>query len=702
MVQVSPALVCLTLALLFGLCSNSDAGETVLFGFDKGFDFAKVPATDVKVSEAKREGGSALKIESFHHQDWPGVTLKAPQGKWDLSPFEHLALDAKNVGVNEVTLCCRVDNPGADGIRNCVTGHLTLKPGESGTMTVELKRRAASAARGKLFGMRGYPDGAGADQPTIDPDNVTQLLIFVPKPKEDHAFEVANIRVGGSYVPPPVKPEEKAFFPLIDTFGQYVHKDWPGKTHSLDELKARLAAERKELDEKPGPAEWDKWGGWAAGPALNATGFFRVEKHQGKWWLVDPDGKLFWSHGTDCVRENDTTPIEGREAWWQDFPGARPEFAEFLSDGYALHGHYRGRTVKAYSFSLANLKRKYGGDWKPRIADMAHRRLRSWGMNTIANWSDPAVYLMRRTPYTGTVHFGGKLLEGSEGYWGTFRDVFDPSFRDAIRKAMAAQVGKAAGDPWCLGFFVDNEIAWGDEVSLALAALQSPPEQAAKKAFLDDLKAKYGTIEKLNAAWGTSHASWDALLQHRDPPDKAKARDDLTAFYTRTADTYFKTIRDAVKEVAPNQLYLGCRFAWVNDRAADAAGRYCDVVSYNRYERSVARFRYPGKADVPLIIGEFHFGALDRGMFHTGLVPVQDQAERAKVYRDYVQGALRHPQFVGTHWFKYSDEPTTGRVYDEENYQIGLVDCCDTPYPETIEALREVGYGMYRYRLDAK
>jgi hypothetical protein len=263
---------------------------------------------------------------------------------------------------------------------------------------------------------------------------------------------------------------------------------------------------------------------------------------------------------------------------------------------------------------------------------------------------------------------------------------------------MASAVGKAAADPWCVGFFVDNELSWGDDASLAVAALASPPEQAAKKVFLDDLKAKYSTIEKLNEAWGTKHASWDALLNSREAPDKKKAREDLVAFYRKTAETYFRTVREAVKEVAPSNLYLGCRFAWVNDVAAEAAAKYCDVVSYNRYERSVAAFKFPGKADVPLIIGEFHFGALDRGMFHTGLVAVPTQAERAKAYKSYVTGALRHPNFVGTGWFKYMDESTTGRYFDEENYQIGFLDIVDTPYPETVEACREVGAAMYETR----
>jgi agarase len=70
----------------------------------------------------------------------------------------------------------------------------------------------------------------------------------------------------------------------------------------------------------------------------------------------------------------------------------------------------------------------------------------------------------------------------------------------------------------------------------------------------------------------------------------------------------------------------------------------------------------------------------------------------SQAYKDYVLDALRHPQFVGTHWFQWQDEPTTGRVYDEENYQIGLVDVADTPYAETIEAVREVGRAMYDIR----
>ncbi|MEE8450757.1 MAG: beta-galactosidase, partial [Thermoguttaceae bacterium] len=265
---------------------------------------------------------------------------------------------------------------------------------------------------------------------------------------------------------------------------------------------------------------------------------------------------------------------------------------------------------------------------------------------------------------------------------------------------LAAEKGKAAGDPWCIGYFIGNELSWGNETSLAAAALASPPDQAAKRVFLDDLKKKYETIERLNEAWATEHASWDALRQSTAVPDTKRAHDDLVAFYTKTAEQYFKSCREAVKQVDAEGLYLGCRFAWVNDRAVRAAAKYCDVVSVNRYAYSVADFRLPEGVDKPVVIGEFHFGALDRGMFHTGLRPVENQQKRAEAYESYVTGALDNRLIVGTHWFQFGEQATTGRG-DGENYQIGLLDICDTPYEETIAAVRKIGYDMYRRRLQS-
>lgn len=65
-----------------------------------------------------------------------------------------------------------------------------------------------------------------------------------------------------------------------------------------------------------------------------------------------------------------------------------------------------------------------------------------------------------------------------------------------------------------------------------------------------------------------------------------------------------------------------------------------------------------------------------------------------QAYEDYVRSALEHPNFIGTHWHQFSDQATTGR-FDGENFQVGFTDCCDTPYYETIDHIRKVGYDLY-------
>ena len=679
--------------LLPTFCAAGQGQPAVLFDFADGFDVGSVGASDAEVTLS---AGRSLRIETGHEKQWPGITLKAPAGKWDLSKYEYVAVDVKNVVDGPVTVSCRVDNPDADGARNCITGSISLAGRQTGTLIVRMLPTAWRLSEPlELIGMRAAP----SYYDKVDPGNITQLLVFVTKPSVDHAFEIGNIRAGGRVN----LLDAKTFLPFIDEFGQYIHADWPGKTHSFTELVAHGKAEQQDLAAHPGPVGRNKYGGWAKGPRLKATGFFHVQKYKDKWWLVDPEGRLFWSHGIDCVRSPNATPITDREHYYSDLPKPGSTLEQFYGGGsWAPHGYYKDHSpYKTYDFSRANFLRKYGGDWAETFAEITHRRLKSWGMNTIANWSQSDIYLMRKTPYVCTISPNSRRLEGSKGYWGKFYDVFDPSFRETMRERLAAEKGKTIDDPWCIGYFVDNELAWGDEVSLAVAALVSPAEQPAKRAFLENLKAKYGTIEKLNAAWSTKHATWQALMESRQAPDKKKARADLTAFYTVTAETYFRTIREEIKRAAPGQLYLGCRFAWVNDLAARAATKFCDIVSYNRYSYSVERHSLPDGIDMPTIIGEFHFGALDRGMFHTGLKKTTDQQDRADKYRSYVRGALRNPQIVGTHWFQYKDQATTGRG-DGENYQIGFIDICDKPYPEILQAAREVGYRLYEYRLEGE
>jgi len=628
-----------------------------------------------------------------------------PSGRWDLSAWQAVVVTACNDGPKGAILMLRVDDrPRDPGTWTVNTGWTWLEPGQTAELRVRLIRRMPPGIA--LFGMRTGPGLTSDDPEAVDPAAVTRIEVFA-EPGTPGIFDLGSVRATGSAH---ILPRPDRFFPFVDEFGQYVHLEWPGKTHAEADLVRRRRDESAALASSPGPAAWDRFGGWAAGPQLEATGWFRTERAGGAWWLVDPDGRLYFAHGIAVVDWRNGTPVQERDGWFRGFPGREDGFKEFLGEsGPAVRGHYKDAArVRWFDFWRANLKRKYGEGWRAEAAGVAHRRLRNWGFNSIGAWSARDVCALRRTPYAATISLhGAKTLEGHEGFWHPFWDVFDPSFRETVRGRMAGQAGSTAGDSWCVGYFVDNELSWDDDTALALVTLACPRGQPAKRVLVEGLKERYGAIGRLNETWKASYRSWEALLDSRKVPasltgtGRDGARDDLEAFVRRTADTYFRTIREEVKAVAPHQLYLGCRFAWYGDVAVRAAAAHCDVLSFNFYRRSVSGVELPKGVDAPVLSGEFHFGALDRGQFDPGMVEVSDQAERARAYREYVEGALRHPLFVGTTWFQYMDQPLTGRPLDGEPAAVGFVDICDTPYPEMVAASRDVGERLYRVRREA-
>ena len=679
--------------------SSQIFADQVLFDFEKT-DVSKIQAKDVDLKSIRLNGSLALQLATGTNDNWPGITLPAPQGHWDLSKFKALEIDVSNTGSNQVHVNCRVDNPGADGTNHCNNGGIDLMPGKSGTIKVTFNRAPEKYKNIKIIGMRGTPFAMRAANPSsFYPENTTALVIFVGRPDEKHRFAIDNIRATGIHTTLDYPTDPKDFFPMIDKFGQFVHKDWPGKIKSDADIKENVRKEKTDLKNNPGPQNRSKYGGWKTGEPLKATGFFRVEKVDGKWWFVDPDGYLFWSHGIDCVNTWSATPVSDREHYYADLPGDDSPLKKYYGKGsWAPHGYYKDHLpFRTYDFFSANLHRKFGADFAKTYYPLVHGRLKSWGINTIANWSSQDIYLLRKTPYVGTIHFSPPVIEGSEGYWTKFPDPFAPEFRSKLKASLKQKKDKTANDPWCIGYFVQNELDWKSAESLALSTLTSAAKQPAKQVFIKALKKKYTSIRKLNSIWGSNYSTWDELSGSKEKINNANALEDLHAFTTQFAEQYFRVIRDELKVIAPNQLYFGCRFSNFNDLAVRAAAKYCDVVSFNRYRYSVDDLQLPKGEDKPMIIGEFHFGALDRGMFHTGLKQADSQEHRAQLYKEYVTGALRHKNIVGTHWFQYANQATTGRG-DGENYQIGFVDICDTPNDEIISASREIGRRMYNIR----
>ena len=561
-----------------------------------------------------------------------------------------------------------------------------LEPHETKVVTATHTRKCCALTRGsqEIDGMLGYDsknffhnfDTSGA---------IDYYVVFCDRQEEPARFDVRLIRADGGR-PGFTLNVDDGFFPFVDEFGQFAHADWPGKVHSLEELKAGSEAEDKALGaepESPIPGA-DRFGGWGDGPQLEATGMFRTEKWNGRWWLVDPDGHIFFSLGCNYVRLQGRTPVLRRERFFSWLPGRDdPLFADCWKDGklnWLGDSLYKGvETVPQFDFAMANQKRLYGADWKETFIDRQHRRMRSWGFTSMGNWSDPEIMAASRTPYVDNFNLDGvRKIEGDKrGVWRKFPDVFAPDFASNVAAcALQTRTPKSRTDPWCIGWFVENELHWGRNGrtdDMIEAVVGSPDDQPAKVEYLRRLRAAHGpdaTFESATAA-------------------------DREAFAAEIAERYFSTVKAAIEQVAPGRLYLGCRFHNSYPAALRAAAKYCDVVSFNCYKDLPENPSFPADAvDKPTIVGEFHFGSLDRGSLHAGLVPCRDMADRVEHYKAYVRAALKDRNLVGVHWFFWCDMPLTGWM-DGEDFMTGVLTVTDTPHPEMVEATRELARELY-------
>lgn len=646
---------------------------------------------EARKAEASFDANGKLRIRTGA-EEAGSVTLR-PQHKksWDLSGCQAVELTLRNGGVTRIVPEVTVKSPNdvLPPWENGNVNSLYLEPGETKKLLVYFTapEKITSTLYPWVKGMRAGPNTQlfwwkGVDSSAIESICFSAMNVSGRKTLPQGEYLVENIR--------PVKFHElfgypaETGFPFIDTYGQFKQGDWLGKLSSADDFPARRKAEAADLEANPRPKQWNKWGGWDNGPKFPSTGYFHVRRVEGKWWFIDPDGCLFWSHGaTGVANVSAATIVSGRENYFESLPAEGDPLRQFV-----------GKQVRdtTYDFYGANLFRKYGVDYASQAEDIAHRRLASWGMNTCGNWSSGWEQL--RTPFTVPVHYVSPSLALK------LPDVWHPDFDSTLRKVLSRIKDQGvASSPWNMGFFIHNEIKFQKPHNIARIIQGRPADQPAKVEWVKRLTAKYGGIESLNKAWSTKYGSWEALLTSTEKVPYKNMDADADKCFEDYLDRFFRISRDACKEFFPNQLYLGSRLHGVEDpMIMKAAETYCDVISYNLYLKTLAGWTGPiPDLKKPVMATEFHFGALDRGMFHTGLQPASSQEDRAEHYAEYVRSALRNPLFIGTHWFQYAPQSFTGRA-DGENYQVGMLDIADTPYPELIRAVRKVGEEMYELR----
>lgn len=725
-------------ALFAVLCAGpaiaAPNGQQTLFNFVRPADVVQVTTQDASLPQSNAEQtaeGEVLRRVTFNPVARPSLRLTPQAGVWDWSADSAMTLRIQSAMDWALTLYVQIQS--SDG--KTLNSRINLPAGPAQTLYVPLK-----ASSSLSHGMRAGPpmpwtyDGQrvllASSEGELDLSQVASVTVSMSQPDIAQSVLIERFGVQESDV-----LQKAVYNDLVDGYGQYSRGKWPEKITSDDQLKASASREQQQLKtwvaERPGH---DKYGGLLKGESFEAKGFFRTEKRGDRWYLVTPEGHPFYSLGVNAVTPNDSqTYVEGRESMFASLPKPDEPLAAFYgkSDDNRDTGANRNRQFdqgRWFDFYGANLQRTYGvpacvtaaaadsaapkPECKPasvdaeRWIDHTLTRLQAWGFNTVGNWSEAGLGLKDRVPYTLPLSIVGDYVSISTGqdWWGGMPDPFDPRFAMATERAVAIAARDHRDDPWLIGYFADNELAWaapGDDpkarYALSYNTLKQTTDVPAKRAFLKQLRDKYRNQEGLSKAWGIDLPAWELM---EDPgfepplpsPDHPEIENDFKYFQRVFAETYFKTIADSLKWHAPNHLLLGGRFGVSTPEAVEACAKYCDVLSFNFYTPKpqdgfdFAKLRV---LDKPVLVTEFHFGSRDRGPFWGGAMEVAKEEDRGPAYANFLKSALAEPSIVGVHWFQYLDQPTSGRRLDGENGHLGLVGITDVPYQGFVDAVRK-------------
>jgi hypothetical protein len=381
-----------------------------------------------------------------------------------------------------------------------------------------------------------------------------------------------------------------------------------------------------------------------------ATGFFRAEKIDGRWWLVNPDGYLMINVGLNNV-------------------------ATAASDS-----------------SLQLMNNKYGSKnaWAKNTKDV----MEELGYNALGAWSDNETFQVlpsqKTKPFSYTIIKGfmsdygkqkGKTfqLPGHTGYPDNTIFVFDAAF-ESFCDEYAKQLAKFKDDKNLFGYFSDNEM---------------PFQRLSLDRYLDK---KDSTDE------GCVYAKkWlaEKNIIKKDITDKER-----NEFLGVMAERYYSVVSKAIKKYDPNHLYLGSRFHSYEKKVAEvfkAAGKYVDVVAVNYYREWT-----PLKEDVtnweawsgkPFIITEWYTKGEDSGMPNysgAGWI-VRTQKDRGNFYQNFTLALLESKNCVGFHWFKYQDNDPSNLKTDPSNRDAnkGIVKLDYGLYTDLTDKMKEINTNIY-------
>ncbi|MFY0573858.1 hypothetical protein ACN28S_05330 [Cystobacter fuscus] len=324
-----------------------------------------------------------------------------------------------------------------------------------------------------------------------------EVYLFEPHtpvwlPWETAAGETVTIETTFRFIRRPPLTEVA---PFVDPWGQSIHAQWTGKISSDQQIRDAATQEAQQYQTWGAPTGYDAYGGYTLGWKETGTGYYRVVRRDGYWWLITPVGTPCFYFGLDSAPGT--------------FEGTRATGREYLFSWLPeKSGTYGGAWASnMFRFGVANLIRKYDAStWSTKARDNTVTRMKYWGFSGVGKWSGdiqrsvPRVQVLKRDG----VPTLGNGANASEGH----PDIFDPAVRTTFRDKLAAAITPASEPEFLIGWSLGNEhdeIILTGEISTILAKGATVP---AKLALVDHaIDRIYGGDRRAWARPGRSRAA---------------------------------------------------------------------------------------------------------------------------------------------------------------------------------------------------
>ncbi|MBE7046427.1 MAG: DNRLRE domain-containing protein [Ruminococcaceae bacterium] len=393
----------------------------------------------------------------------------------------------------------------------------------------------------------------------------------------------------------------------------------------------------------------NKYGSWIDGGKYEATGFFRTELIDGRWWIIDPDGYKQMHIAVSRVE-----PDRKNEA------------------------------------QAAGFDEKYGSidGWVEKLND----DLIPYGFNGIGPWSDYQYTLNAKTVDPMVVAgYNGSFILGYDknSKVDNMLSVFDPEFETHADNVATTWIKPYADNPFVLGWITDNEpIANNDML----------------ETYLTCNPFKDRNIYNYYAAWAwlKDRYSEDASLED------ITAKDEMD-WVEYVYDRYMYVCVNAIRKYDKNHMIIGPKLDKNHQGSFRALKKWVDIVGYDYYGNAWTAdipqveqwYLWAGK---PMINTEWYVKGDDaRGINdltnESGVGwTATTQAERGYYYQSFVLSMLESDVFVGWQWFRYTDNlggASDGSYSPDKNANKGIYTRDYKPWTEILSIMKELNINVY-------